>query len=443
MNTNKNLGKNTLKREEIEKMTDVIRLSDRDEETGLELFCYVNSGPGDSQLARECRGVVYNGEELVMRAFPYTVEYSHHNTSAIEEHIQPIFSECQFYDSYEGALIRMFYYQNKWFISTHRKLNAYKSKWVSTETFGESFVNALDAEIDSNTSLQSSLGDGFNNLEKFQNSLDKDKQYMFLVLHNEENRIVCLSPPRPTLFHVGTFVNGELSMTENINVTTPQKHNFLSMDDLVDFVNNVDIRHQQGVIVFAPGNKQFKVVNDRYMNFFQARGNEPSIKFRYLQVRMNQVAVENLCLLYPNMVSEFDECENMIYGLAKVVYDAYVQRYIKKQWVTVAPEEFNVMKECHLWHVEDRKINRISMNKIIDVLNSQTPTNLNKMLKRFKLGTNITPSDPNDPNNHNNNTPRENKQGSKTSARPSARPSAKVPEKQFKSLLRPNRVAKN
>ncbi len=31
----------------------------------------------------------------------------------------------------EGTLIRIFYFNDKWIITTHRKLDAFKSKWGS------------------------------------------------------------------------------------------------------------------------------------------------------------------------------------------------------------------------------------------------------------------------------------------------------------------------
>jgi hypothetical protein len=368
----------------VEGLGNRVRVTDSDEANGLELFCYVKCGPEDVGLIRQCRGVVFHEDNIVMRAFPYTVEYAHTDDKQIDENIQSVLKDCSFYDAHEGALIRMFNFSGRWYTSTHRKLNAFRSKWASKESFGTSFKRALEAEIENNKALSESIpenGEGL--LERFQSILDPAKQYMFLVRHTDENRIVCAPPNRPTLFHVGTFVDGELVMTEDINVPYPKKHTFLSMDGLIDYVSKVDIRDLQGVIVFAPDNKQYKVLHKDYQDLFRARGNEPSIKYRYLQVRMNGHMVDMLYHLYPDMVKTFDEYENTIYAIAKLIYRSYVQRFIKKKWVTVAGEEFNVIRECHAWHEEDRKQNRISLDKVIEKLNEQTPTNLNKMIRRF------------------------------------------------------------
>jgi hypothetical protein len=371
-------------RETIEKLGNRVSMTDADEEMNLQLFCYVRCGPEDENIVKQCRGIVFNNENIVMQAFPYTNELSHTDMDEIEKNIAPNFENCTVFDSYEGTLIRVFNFSGKWFTSTHRKLNAFRSKWSSKESFGTSFKRALEFEVNNNPELKSALPENEECLiERFQSILDPNKQYMFLVLHNEENRIVCDAPENPTLFHVGTFVNNQLVMNEDIYIPRPKKHNFTSLKNLVNYVNNINVKNIQGVIIFSPDNKQYKILHSEYLNLFQARGNEPSIKYRYLQVRMNRSLCDILYYLYPNMTYQFEEYENTIYSIAQMIYTCYVNRYIKKQWVTVEVEEFNVMRKCHSLYEADRK-NRVTLNKVMDILNQQTPTNLNKMIRRFQ-----------------------------------------------------------
>ena len=378
-----NLSKFT--RESVEKLGNRVSMTDKDDATGLELFCYVNCESGDDGIISQCRGVVFHGQDIIMHAFPYTVEIAHTDVENINNNINPIFDNCIVFDAYEGALIRMFHFSNKWFTCTHRKLNAFRSKWASKESFGTTFKRALESEVENNETLRNSIPDGEEGLlERFQNTLDPTKQYMFLVLHNAENRIVCSAPEKPTLFHVGTFVNKELLLDEQINIPYPTRHTFSNTTQLIEYVNSVDISHKQGVIIFAPNNKQYKVLHNDYIQYFKVRGNEPSIKYRYLQVRMNPEIVDNLYHLYPNSVDVFEEYENAIYSIAQNIYSSYVARYIKKKWVTVAVDEYNVIRKCHAFHEANRKTNRISLEKVIQVLNEQSPTNLNKMIRRFQ-----------------------------------------------------------
>ena len=370
-------------REKVESLGNSVRITDTDEDKGLELFCYVKCGPEDGSLLRQCRGVVFNDKNIVMRAFPYTIEYNHEEGENIEGSIGPVFDQCSFYDAYEGTLIRMFNFDGKWFTSTHRKLNAFRSKWASKESFGTAFKQALEVEVNYNEKLRNSLPQGENLLESFQETLDKSKQYMFLILNSEENRIVCRAPEKPVLFHVGTFVEGKLVMSENINVPYPKKHNFNSMGEAYDYIDNINIRDLQGLIIFAPDNKQYKILHKEYQELFRARGNEPSIKFRYLQVRMNQRMVDMLLHLYPHMKETFDEYENSLYAIAKTIHTSYVTRHIKNKWSQLPTEEYRVDKACHAWHEEDHKNNRVKLEKVVELLNTQPATNLNKMIRRY------------------------------------------------------------
>ena len=355
-----------------------------DEDSKLDMFCYVKCSETDNSLLKQCRGVVFHEQELVMKAFPYTTEYCHTDLDEINTALGE-FKEWTFYEAHEGALVRMFHFSGKWFVSTHRKLNAFRSKWASRDSFGTSFKNALSAEEEANPAFKAALPDGENILERFQTTLDTSKQYMFLIRNNKDNRIVCSAPDRATVYHVGTFVDGALVFTEDINLPTPAKLTFLNVDELQSHVEKISYKDLQGVIGFTEDNRQVKIVHKDYQDLFRARGNEPSIKFRYLQIRMNRRFVNMLYHLYPDMAETFDEYENTLYDIARSIYRAYVQRFIKNRYVTVPREEFAIIRECHSWHLADRGANRISINKVVQVMNQQSPTHLNHMIRRFKL----------------------------------------------------------
>ena len=150
-------------------------------------------------------------------------------------------------------------------------------------------------------------------------------------------------------------------MTEDINIPHPRKHSFQNIDSLVDYVGNVNIREMQGVIIFSPNNKQYKILNKEYLEFFKVRGNEPSIKYRYLQVRMDKYLCNTLYNLYPNTSSKFEEYENILYLIAQNIYSSYVARYIKKKWVTVAIEEFNISTGTY-YNIKNKKGKYSKMN---------------------------------------------------------------------------------
>jgi hypothetical protein len=381
----------TFSRANVVAQQDKVRLVDVEEDSGIELYCYNRCSNDESEFIKGCRGLVYSGDQLVMRAFSYTDEYNHTEEGVLQGLLSN-FSEWSFYEAFEGALLRLFYFSGKWFLSTHRKLNAFRSKWSSRDSFGTLFKNALENESYFNMKFRDRVGESWDNiLDRFYGTLDKSHQYMFLVRNSSENRIVCLPPKsgEHLLYHVGTFVNGKLCMTEDIGLVHPERKNFSDLTDVLNYINNhIDIRHSQGVVCFGPDLKQIKIYHRDYQNLFRARGNEPSVKFRYLQVRMNKQITDMLYNLYPDMSGKFDEIENNLYDIGRGIFRAYVQRFIKKLYVTVPREEYKVINECHAWHLLDRQNNITTLEKVIEILNKQSPTNLNHMIRRLTIERN-------------------------------------------------------
>ena len=374
-------------REAVEAQGNHIKQVDRDEDAELDLFCYVKCSPNDNAIIRNCRGVVFHKDQKVLQGFPYTTEYNHTQLTELEN-VFPSLEGYSVYHSYEGALVRVFYFSGKWYVSTHRKLDAFRSKWASRESFGSIFKRSVLNEVNTSKALGTFVKKGETDEETYNNFfslLNKNHQYMFLIRNTPENRIVSLAPENPTMFHVGTFVEGKLNMSVDIGVRHPEKHNVLNLDELCNYISKMDPKYLQGVIVFLPdGVTQVKVLNKEYQELFDARGNEPSVKFRYLQVRMNKNQTRMLYYLYPEHRAVFDEYEDTLYDIARTLYRAYVQRFIKRRYITVPNQEFQIIRECHEWHREDPKENRINIQKVIDVLNTQPPTNLNHIIRRYK-----------------------------------------------------------
>jgi hypothetical protein len=366
-----------------------ISMTDYDTENNLSMFCYNKCSADSDDVVKSCRGVVFQDEKLVMRAFPYTQEFSEEDVTGITTLLEPVFDKCRFFTSEEGSLIRMFAVTrsdgtHRWYTTTHRKFDAFRSKWASRESFGSAFVKALEEETKYTSELATLVaGQEGTLLERFQrNCLDPNVQYMFLVRNSRENRIVCQPPSSPRLFHVGSFRNGVLNF-DPICVPMPKEHKFDNTTKLLEFVHTMDYNRHQGIIVFAPDNRQYKIFQSDYHYLFTVRGNEPSIKFRYLQLRNDSKRVKDLCYLYPDAREVFDRYEDYLYEICQYIYNAYVHRFIKKQFVSVPVEEFAVMKEVHSWHEQDRAKNRVSFQLVSEVLNRQHPTSLNRMIHRL------------------------------------------------------------
>jgi hypothetical protein len=370
-------------RREIE-ANENLKMFDANDEYNLNLFCYTTCDDDTKeQIIKRCRGLIFDGDNLVMEAFPYTSIIKKDKKELISE-LNEKLKDCVCFESLEGTLIRMFYFRDRWFMSTNRKLDVYKSKWSYNETFGVLFEKSLNFMYNEDRAVRDALdkGEGESLLSKLQSLLDKENHYMFLLQSCRENRIVC-DVSNPKIFHSGTFKKGTLYLDDIIPIPYSIRHRFENIDKIFEFVKNQDIKSVQGIIIFdTKNNLQYKVENDEYSNLSNLRGNEPSIKFRYIQLRIDSDKLSIFKNLYSEYIPKFEEYENRIYEICQKIYKAYVTRFIKREYIQVPKEEFYVLSKAHKWHLENKDNNKVDLNKIISIFNTEYASNINRMVKR-------------------------------------------------------------
>jgi len=379
-----------LSREFISENSGAILRTDVDEETGIELFCYINDDVPKNDEIKQYRGIVFDGDQVVLRAFPYTelclIEDVFGGLTFLTDEL--LRNDCTCFSSYEGTLIRMFFHKGKWFTTTHRKLDAHKSMWACKKSFGEMFMEALVCELEDNNDLRLSLFEPEEEIKncpelltRFQEALDKNKQYMYLIRTIELNKFVCNPPEKPSVLHVGTFINGRLSLDENGLIRKPQSFKFETLDDLCKHVQQTNEFELQGVIVFTNDNRQIKVLKNEYSEWSQVRGNEPSLKYRYLQVRLNPEHNQKLRCLFPSVAEEFNSYEALLYEIAIKIHSLYLERYINKQDIVASREIMTILRKCHEFYNQNRFTNRVTFHVVEFVMNQHTPSILNHLIR--------------------------------------------------------------
>lgn len=405
------MSTNLVNRADILARNDKIRLMDKDEETGLELYCYDTCNDNECDLIKQSRGVVFCGEELVLKTFPWSVELAHTEKEAILSRLRELGS-FTVYPAYEGTLLRMFHFGGKWYLATHRKLNAFRSRWACRETFGDLFVQALWYEFAANANFMEQISEKADGLVTedeifplFQKCLDPSLQYVFLLRAAKENRIVCKPLDsksdhswveyEPRFFYVGHFKKGDEEFYRSGSpafcpVMTPigacggdETLTPLTPEGLLMRAALVDPREMQGYICFGSNNRQLKIVNSSYQEAADVRGNEASVPYRYLQIRMDKNMRERLYTLYPEHVPKFEEYETILFELSKKIHTAYIQRFVRKEYVRVSPEQHIVLKACHEWYNFDRFNRCVTQEQVMRKMNQQPSHILNRMIKGY------------------------------------------------------------
>lgn len=349
-----------------------------DEDENLRLYCYRCCSENDSHDWKMQRSVVKDHQDnIVAMSLPYTDEY------VLKEGVEIPALDIENYTVYpsvEGTLMRVFHDHGKWYISTNRKLDAFKSYWSSHFSFGQLFVN----------NVLHLCKDG--KIETFFERLETSNVYFFLLKPTVESRIVChIDTNRPSLYYLGSLEMSKqaegcaLAMDGNtipeVNRMTPLE--LSNVDDVLEFVRNVNVWEYQGVILFhRTKNIQVKILNDYYKYLWSIRNNNPNLFLRYFEIRTNPKLLEDFFKLYPKFVTVADRFEYQIFEVSKHLHQAYVDRYIRKQYVSLPKQEYVILKKAHDWHNVDRNYNRIYRTKMLQLLNDEKPVHLYQIIKR-------------------------------------------------------------
>lgn len=347
----------------------------------LELWNYTESDNNSDPMIKESRGLIKDKEgNTICKSFGYTDEYT--SDDILDEGFE--WNNWTWFYSYESTLLRLFHHKDRWYLSTHKKLDAFKSRWSCKQTFGDLFVDYMN-EIFNHPQV----------MEYLTSHLDVSNRYFFILKSNPQNRIVCHSYFHQRKSRVllagwfkedGEFVFHSPDDTDSIVLKQIQAPERIEHDgsSLKEKILQLNIFQYQGIIGFNKTNHStIKILHPEYKRLYDIRGNNPNLRFRYLELRNDPEKVKLLYYLYPKYSELFDEYENTLFKIARLIYKYYVQRYIRKLYITLPKEEYGLMKKCHEWYMKDRSHHRIFTQTILDFMSEESPLTLYKMIRRY------------------------------------------------------------
>nr|QBK87564.1 MAG: RNA ligase with polynucleotide kinase domain [Marseillevirus LCMAC201] len=360
--------------------TEYIRVLDR--QNKLALLHYVNTWVSSTDHTinetplkdiGHVRGIIVDTDtgKIICRSFPYTPEVSSENTERIGSIFPQDLSEASVYTACEGTVIRLFWYGEEWNISTHRKIDANNSYWAGP-TFGSMFRELRGFSLD---------------------DLDKNYCYAFLMSHNGNRLVYKITKPQLMLIAIYDYSKQcFLSDTEmepvrlsgcvypspviDINTITDLRE---AVDELEKFASY----NHAGIIVIPDSQdpRPIKIVNATYNSIRDARGNESSIRTRYIQLR-GTTEGKLLIKWFAEPDQEiFDDAEKEIDKLVLSLHIMYMNRYVHKNFARLPKEEFVTLQNCHTWHTSDRS-NIVTVAKVREYLDTIPTYYLLLMLNR-------------------------------------------------------------
>ena len=360
-----------------------------DEDDNMTVWNYTGDIKDENNKYRGC--ITDKMNNILCPSLGYTYEY-HIDTKEESLEIFHNLDQWKWFYATEGTMVRLFHYAGRWNMATHKKLSAFDSRWSCSLSFGELFTKSLRSIF--------SFMEVDNIYDWFLSKLDTKKIYYFLVRSNHQNRIICHTSnisDKEGLIYIGFRNRNDLKFslsTEDTNETLNAilnpicvNHKMNSIDELYYFVeNNIDPFQYQGLVGFCNSECDYqliKVMNSRYRELVQIRGNNHNLRFRYLEIRHDPSKVEKLFMLYPRHVASFEEFEKVLGVISRKIAKTYIERYVQCKYVTLPKEEYIILRKCNEWCIKNKET-VISHKKVLFIMNQETPINLFKMIQRVR-----------------------------------------------------------
>lgn len=293
-------------------MIDLTKLWKTSYNNELSLYSYYSCDNTFNDEIKQCKGLIVENStnKILWKPSEYIDTYIERLPNINDLDTYTVHYSC------EGTCLRLFNYNNRWILSTTKKLNAFESYWNSSKSFGQLFVDNLSSLYN----IQ---------YDEFLSKLDTKNLYILFLKSSNSNRIVCNSEEYNDIYHVLTLDNNGI-IEEDIGIKKTEQLN-IPVKLLLKFIRNIDYTKYQGIIL-RKNLKEIKILNKKYSNNIDIRGDVHSLKLRYLQIRTDCTKYKYFMDLYPDKIDIFKAIENKIKQVATELVELYKTRYIDEKY---------------------------------------------------------------------------------------------------------------
>ena len=169
-----------------------------------------------SELESECKNIILDKKNLNLLVYSYNSIYYNDDANffMLKEDIINNY-EQEIYESYEGTTLTVFNFNNKWYLSTRKELDAKKSIWKGNKSYYNLFCETVNCKFD-----------------EFTKNLKKEYYYFFVLIHNENKNIVDYTE------------KFGINYKEVIHIMTRKSNNHeeIKLDDKNQFKNNMNLK---------------------------------------------------------------------------------------------------------------------------------------------------------------------------------------------------------
>lgn len=280
-----------------------------------------------NKVVRECNGIILdkNTNQVVSYGLDRVFLISEIEDSGID------WDSLNYNKCIDGTLIRVYYYNAKWNVSTTKCINSKKSRWSSNKSFYDLFMDCgLDFE-----------------------SLDKNNCYCYILQHPETRLVVPHILPLATLVGIRNMNTFELTFF-SIPALIPE-NNKLEFIKNQSFTNGSFLTEYNGMTI--------RIDSDEFEKVRNLRANVPDIKMKYIEYYNDQDKKDDLVKYFPECIPVFKQVELDIQIHASRIQDLYYKFYVKKQKTLTIP--FKYERTLNQLHGQFKKTKVVTTKAIV------------------------------------------------------------------------------
>jgi len=372
-----------------------------DQNEVLDCFHFDDCNLESSDYIKQFRGIVKTKTgDIVCKTFDFTPEINQNEIDIINQHSDFLTNpKTRCFISYEATLLRVFYHGDKWYLTTCRKLDAFKSRWGLGESFGDLFIEEIRKIVSDDVHKIYQETNPYSPsdviLQSWANeTLNKENVYCFLIRTYVDNRIVCSGFEKANLFCIGWFNCGRFHFNNDKKIGTPvEEVNFseVSIDGILQKVTNLDYTKEQGLIFINEEGKCFKILINEYDRLNKLRGNQSNILLRYIELQQegDLSRIKDFVQLYEDKRSIFIEFQDSIDDICLNIFRKYRNRFVRKMVSIAPPEQYYIIRELHEQFLQN-KTNIVTPERVQAHVHSLEPLKLLGLYKMYTKRKEVT-----------------------------------------------------
>jgi hypothetical protein len=291
--------------------------------SNLYLLFHTDDSDIHHPVVQECNGIILDKNTNQIVSYGVDRVYSMDEMMTRTDFMLLDWDKATYDKCFDGTFLKVYFYNDKWNVSTTKCINSDKSKWGNDKSFYNLF---LECNVDLD-------------------SLDRNNCYCY-VLQHPDSRIITPVPFHPHVVLVAIRNMNTLELTRinfsSDHIPAQYKFEFIKQQPFTTGSYIASIRSPVSDIKLI-----VRIDSLEYEWVKHIRGNVQDIKMRYLEILHNHMEKNDIYKYYPEHSADFNKIESDILSASKTIQDLYYKKYITKEDPDIPSKYLQTVRQLH------------------------------------------------------------------------------------------------